>query len=112
MSKKFTEKLTSFFHSDKRLQDVLDTCYFFGSYGIHKRLDENRELMQLIFNQAPEFLEKFPWIEGWLQTQDAFFLAIIDALQVPHPYAGTTADNGKFPRPWPKKAIAKGTGEQ
>lgn len=40
--------------------------------GIYKRIDENRELMELLQAKAPEFLAAHPWINGWLESTDGF----------------------------------------
>lgn len=67
--------------------------------GIHKRIDENRELLELIQADAPELLRKNPWIVGWLGSQDNFLNQIVLA-----------SDCNKYPdvmirqeytRPWP-----------
>lgn len=44
--------------------------------GITKRLDENRELLQLINDKYPELLKNAPWIEGWLKSQEKYLLAV------------------------------------
>lgn len=64
--------------------------------GIHKRIDENRELLELLQERAPEFLEKHFWVEGWLRSQDEFLSDLLAALPVPNPVPA-----GNFPRPWP-----------
>ncbi|MDD5388949.1 MAG: hypothetical protein PHD37_06370 [Gallionellaceae bacterium] len=69
--------------------------------GIYKRIDENRELLELLQHEAPELLERCPWIEGWLDTQDEFLseLAVLTDAPNPHAVLGTT-----YPRSWPGKA--------
>lgn len=44
--------------------------------GIWKRLDEIRELTQLLQRDAPEFLTTHPWILGWFQSTDNFLTAL------------------------------------
>ncbi|WP_461280328.1 hypothetical protein [Acidithiobacillus sp.] len=44
--------------------------------GIHKRIDENRELMELLQTTAPALLRECPWVEGWIHSQDHFLVAI------------------------------------
>ena len=41
--------------------------------GLNKRIDENREIMELIFSKAPELVSSHPWLVGWLNANDAFF---------------------------------------
>ncbi|MGE4843421.1 hypothetical protein [Yersinia enterocolitica] len=40
--------------------------------GIIKRIDENRELLALLYNDVPELLKEKPWVLGWLKSQDVF----------------------------------------
>lgn len=64
--------------------------------GIYKRIDENRELLELLQEQAPDLLQNAPWVEGWLDTQDRFLIELAEA---------TKPDDSRlsshFPRPWP-----------
>lgn len=76
----------------KAVEEVLMHSY----RGIHKRIDENRELLELLQSQAPEFLEKHSWVEGWLLGQDGFLVDLLAALPVDNP-----VPSGNFPRPWP-----------
>ena len=63
--------------------------------GIHKRIDENRELLELL--QQDGFIDRYPWVKGWLRSQDEFLSAVLDAVPI---------RDGWFirltPRPWPK----------
>ena len=69
-----------------------------------KRIDENRELLELLRKDAPELLTKQPWIESWLRSQDEFLnelaaqVPLDDAQFAPTPlgYPGH-----QFPRPLP-----------
>lgn len=76
----------------KALEEVLTHSH----RGIHKRIDENRELLELLQSHAPELLEKHWWIEGWLQSQDGFLTDLLAALPVANPVISPN-----FPRPWP-----------
>lgn len=76
----------------KALEEVL-TC---SHRGIHKRIDENRELLETLQRHAPELLEKHWWVEGWLQSQDGFLSDVLAALPVANP-----VPSQYFPRPWP-----------
>ncbi|MBE0844026.1 hypothetical protein IH709_22795, partial [Escherichia coli] len=39
---------------------------------------ENRELLELIKNQHPEILDEYPWVSGWLDSQEKFLVALAD----------------------------------
>ena len=41
--------------------------------GLSKRIDENREIMNLIYTEAPQLVAKNPWLVGWLNANDEFF---------------------------------------
>lgn len=40
--------------------------------GIFKRIDENRELAQLLVRSAPQLLKEYPDVMAWLKSQDHF----------------------------------------
>jgi hypothetical protein len=46
--------------------------------GLNKRIDENREIMELIFSKAPELVSSHPWLVGWLNANDAFFTQLAE----------------------------------
>src|SRR5688572_17033545 len=50
--------------------------------GVHKRIDENRELLELLQQRAPELLEECPWIETWIGGNDEVFRGLEVALQM------------------------------
>lgn len=68
--------------------------------GVHKRIDENRELLELLQSQAPEVLQRNPWIEGWLRSHDNFFNDIAATVTVDDPMFKPRKN---FPRSWPTK---------
>lgn len=45
-----------------------------NGFGFPKRLDEHRELVELLVNDTSteSLLKKKPWVLTWLQTQDEF----------------------------------------
>lgn len=58
-----------------RIQEVVNS----HSRGIYKRIDENRELMELLAqDHGPGLLERNSCVASWLESQDDFF----DALRV------------------------------
>lgn len=67
-------------------------------HGIYKRIDENRELLELLLDRAPQLLVDAPWVEGWIKSQDAFLEALLDCPDKPW---SPTASLAPFPRPWP-----------
>lgn len=64
--------------------------------GVYKRIDENRELLDHIQQNAPALLRDAPWIEGWLDSQDRFLVEIANAAKPEDARLGED-----FPRPWP-----------
>lgn len=73
--------------------------------GIYKRIDENRELLQLLRAEAPQFLEKNSWVVGWIRSNDEFLTALEPHVLVERPLFAKRAEGcpgGMFPRPWPE----------
>ena len=69
--------------------------------GVHKRIDENRELLQLLRQEAPEFMENHPWVEGWIKSHDDFFCELEIASGAENPHGPRPRDTREYPRPWP-----------
>ncbi len=68
--------------------------------GIYKRIDENRELMELLErDRGPYFLERNSWVAGWLGTQDDFLEALRKAAGMPEKKPGGPLAG--YPRPQP-----------
>ena len=70
--------------------------------GIYKRIDENRELLELLQREAPEFLAKQPWVVGWLESQDGFLCDLEAAVKLED--VQFPQRRGQFPRAWPVTA--------
>ena len=73
--------------------------------GVYKRLDENRELLELLQEKHSPLLEECPWIVGWLRSNDDFFAAL-EALGI-----ATNPQFSKrpgFPRAWPQPPFTPG----
>lgn len=91
----------------ERAQTIVQVCRTYQR-GIYKRIDENRELLELLQHEAPALLNNCWWIEGWLRSQDDFLEKVaqevcgsaqrLDRLGGPTPY----------PRPWPGKTPKEG----
>lgn len=72
--------------------------------GVYKRIDENRELLELLQARCPEFLDEHHWVVGWLRSHDDFFTELAKAAQIANPHENGAQDRGgwTFPRPWPE----------
>jgi len=46
--------------------------------GIYKRIDENRELFELLCREHPEVFRKNPWASRWLSSQDRFLKGLAE----------------------------------
>ncbi|WP_350357279.1 hypothetical protein [Paraburkholderia fungorum] len=64
--------------------------------GVFKRIDENRELLELLKREAPALMAKCPWVEAWIASQDEFLSDLADAAAVASPLSSVP-----YPRPWP-----------
>ena len=67
------------------------------SRGVHKRIDENRELLEEIYKYYPQVKNEAPWIVGWIEAQDRFLVELAYASKVQNPFP----NSNRFPRPWP-----------
>ena len=68
--------------------------------GLVKRIDENRELLELLQKEAPEFVSSHPWLIGWIEANDQFFTqldGILGTAKPPH--------MPNYPRPWPGRVF-------
>ena len=85
----------------KRVKKILG----WSGGGVHKRIDENRELLELLQREAPDLLKHNRWIEGWLKANDEFFNDLAETVPISE---GLFLDQVKsygtnFPRAWPNK---------
>ncbi|AGT26772.1 hypothetical protein M2J86_25025 (plasmid) [Citrobacter freundii] len=44
--------------------------------GVYKRIDENRELLELLIRETPDLFESHGWIRGWFKSLDEYLLAL------------------------------------
>lgn len=53
--------------------------------------------------EAPQFLAKHHWIEGWLASNDDFFVSLERTVQIEEgQFLGQALSRpDSFPRPWP-----------
>ena len=84
------------FFRNAQLEDIRNVVGRVGC-GVHKRVDENRELLELLRERAPELLYDCPWVESWLKSHDDFFVELEKVAGVENPFG----PHVKFPRPWP-----------
>lgn len=71
----------SFFASSSAIKKIrIIIARHYG--GIYKRIDESRELLELLQTEAPEFLEAHPWVSGWIDCNDGFLTDIEQAIPV------------------------------
>jgi hypothetical protein len=89
-------------NSKRQLAEIQAVACRIGR-GVHKRIDENREMLELLQKSAPDVLEKFPWVEGWLRAHDDFFTELANVIEVEN----TVGRNSSlpFPRPWPGRPL-------
>lgn len=80
---------------EQNLEHILSSRYG----GIYKRIDENRELMQLLQTKAPEFLAAHPWVKGWLESTDGFLSDLENAAPaLDAQFKPKHGENFSFPR--------------
>lgn len=70
--------------------------------GVYKRVDENRELLELLQAKAPKLLEECPWIVDWIKSNDELFVALeIRSVQL-NALNPQFSKRPEFPRSWPE----------
>lgn len=69
-----------------------------GGRGIWKQIDENRQLLQFLFNEFPEVKERAFFIESWIGDTDYFLNCLAELLDLKEPNPTQF-----FPRSWPGK---------
>lgn len=74
--------------------DVLCAVVKKSEGGILKRIDENRELLDLLNVAAPGFIDNHPWVIEWFKSQDDFLLKIANELKIKIP------EDMNYPRPF------------
>ncbi len=62
----------------EKIETVINT----HQRGIKKRIDEHRELIEFLQQEAPELIKANPWVLGWLSSQDAFLVDLMNASEV------------------------------
>lgn len=73
----------------------LDKLILKNERGVYKRIDENRELLELLIQETPELFKTHGWIRGWFKCQDEYLLALSYAVR------GSETESGIRVRPYP-----------
>lgn len=85
----------------KRLK-ALDAVMLGVGRGVFKRIDENRELLDLLQHESPELLKRCFWISDWLEDQDRFLVERAEAAKTVNPHgAHKNSAVQALPQPWP-----------
>jgi hypothetical protein len=94
--------VTGLIDAFKRMRRVRQILGFTGG-GVYKRIDENRELLELLNEKAPALVADHPWLVGWFESQDEFLCELASAVPVVEAafIPGDTNAPSTFPRPWP-----------
>jgi len=71
-----------------------------------KRIDETRELAELLQTRAPELLRSHPWILLWLEDNDSFLVELAQILGEAPLDGGAAHRSGIRVRPWPVPLIS------
>jgi hypothetical protein len=92
--------------ADAKRLNAIDAVMLGVGRGVFKRIDENRELLDLLQRENPELIERCFWIAGWLADQDRFLVALAEASQMVNPHSARNISAVQsFPRPWPGKPL-------
>lgn len=97
-SRSAVARFLGFFSRPSRLKAIETLCNTRGSTGgLIKRIDENRELLEVLQRDSPAFLADHPWVVGWIAANDAFFCQLNAVIRSRQPGLSLA-----YPRPWPE----------
>lgn len=94
----------------KKLKELKKIKFILGWHhgGVYKRIDENRELLVLMQQEIPEFLDQKPWVYQWIKSNDDFLMDLSQAIVIPssrfEPKEPTKVNDFSFPRAFPEQA--------
>lgn len=92
----------------RRLKRVELLCRrFYCGRGVWKQIDENRELLEFLLEEAPELMERAPFIEMWIGDTDIFLECLVELLELEMPEGALP-----FPRSWPGRCLHADAVEQ
>lgn len=97
------QRILSFFGLPRPRSSLVIILEKYGG-GVHKRVDENRELLELLQQRAPSLLQECFWIETWLQGNDEFLSALESLAERLGANNPVYPRGPRFPRPWPGRA--------
>lgn len=83
------------FLQHQAIQTLINTRRNTG--GLIKRIDENRELLELLKEKSPDLLKECPWAIGWIASNDRFFNELNAIAN-----ARTNVTSTDYPRSWPE----------
>ncbi|EIX7311936.1 hypothetical protein MK605_004648 [Escherichia coli] len=87
--------------SREKLQ-VLEEVIAQSHRGVFKRIDENRELLELLYREAPELMNNFPWIRNWIVSQDEYLNKLAEVSGAENPFE-RPYDDKPYPRAFPEQ---------
>lgn len=92
------------FKANRNLKAIEELVFKRGTTGgLIKRIDENRELLELLQSKAPEIISTHPWIVGWIKANDDFFVQMEQILKVE--IENKSRPHKNYPRPWPDRVL-------
>ncbi|HHR6469881.1 TPA: hypothetical protein ACS8CE_003496 [Providencia alcalifaciens] len=83
------------------LRDVKKICSTYQR-GIYKRIDENRELLDLLCKENSDFIKSHWYVVNWIKSQDDFLVKMADTLKIEKPLGGNN-----YPREFKSKEESK-----
>lgn len=92
-------------YDQPHFENPLDTLRRAAEGRVWKRLDEHRELAELITRKAPDLLNEQPWIAGWFQRQDAFLMSAAELCHIPERDDGDREHGVRKPPAWMAPSI-------
>lgn len=96
--KNFLKQLLGQSNANRKVMAIEELATKRGTTGgLVKRIDENRELLELLQERVPQFVSSHPWLVGWIQANDNFFTQLEGILET-HQALRMPKD---YPRPWP-----------
>lgn len=100
---KFLKKLFSLIKNSDRDERILEIIKHYHA-GVFKRIDENRETLEIIIKHNPSLLKDMYWLKSIFKCQDDFLCAL--ANQIDPKELGSVVnlrhlENGIFPRKYP-----------
>lgn len=80
----------AFYFKNRKMSNQLDNIKDIlngTEAGILKRLDENRELLELLYREAPNLMKGKPWVRCWIESQDIFLIKLVEVVNIKTQYS-------------------------